>query len=101
VQLALESATRDAARRLHIRLPRDLGWELGEITAHGVSVVLVFASGDPGIELLRIQGGSAVKRLGDRCRVHIIDSADHTFTQSATRAALEQVLCDELFARHG
>jgi alpha-beta hydrolase superfamily lysophospholipase len=101
VRIGVESAVRDAARRLHIRLPRDLGWELGEITARGVSVVLVFAGGDPGIELLRIQGGSAVKRLGDRCRVHIIDSADHTFTQSGTRAALEQVLCDELFARHG
>lgn len=101
VRIAAESAARDAARRLHIRLPRDLGWELGEIAARGVSVVLVFAGGDPGIELLRIQGGSAVKRLGDRCRVHIIDSADHTFTQSRTRAALEQVLCDELFARHG
>jgi hypothetical protein len=83
------------------QVARDLGWDLGEIAARGVSVVPVFATGDSGIELLRIQGGSAAKRLGDRCRVHIIDSADHTFTQSGTRAALEQVLCDELFARHG
>jgi hypothetical protein len=64
------------------QVARDLGWYLGEIAARGVSVVLVVASGDPGIELLRIQGGSAVNRFGDRCRVHTIDSADHTFTQS-------------------
>ncbi len=69
---------------------------------HAVSArFYVFASGDPGIELLRIQSGSAVQRLRDPCRVHIIDSADHTFTQSGTRAALAQVLRDELFARHG
>jgi hypothetical protein len=70
------------------QVARDLGWELGEIAARGVSVVLVFACGDPGIELPGIQGGSAVKWFGDRRRVHIIDSLDHTFTQSGTRAAL-------------
>jgi hypothetical protein len=30
--------------------------------------------------------------------VHIIESADHTFTLSGPRARLEQVLSDELFA---
>jgi pimeloyl-ACP methyl ester carboxylesterase len=97
-RFAIESALRDAARRLHIRLPRDLGAELQEIVARGVRVVFVFARGEPGIELLKIQGGSAVKRLGDHCHVHIIDSADHTFTWSGPRARLEQVLSDELFA---
>jgi pimeloyl-ACP methyl ester carboxylesterase len=100
VQIALESSVRDAARQLHIRLQRDLGSELEEIAARGVRVVFVFARGDPGVELLRIQGGSAVKRLGDRCRVHIVESADHTFTQSRARAVLEQTLSDELFVRH-
>jgi hypothetical protein len=59
---------------------------------------MVFARGEPGINLLRIQGGSSVKRLGDRCRIHIIDSADHTFSQRAPRAVLESVLSEELFA---
>lgn len=97
-RIAAESALRDVARAVHVRLPRDLGWELQEMVARGVKVVFVFARGEAGIELLRIQGGSAVKRLGDRCRVHIIDSADHTFTQSGPRARLEQVLSEELFA---
>jgi len=100
LRIALESAVRDTAWRLRIRLPHDLAWELEEIAERGVRVVFVFARGDPGVELLRIQGGSAVKRLGDRCHVHIVDSADHTFTQSGPRAALEQILSEELFARH-
>jgi len=100
VRIAVQSAARDAARALHIRLPHDLGSELEEIAARGIRVVFVFARGDPGIELLRIQGGSAVRRLGDRCHVHIVDSADHTFTQSRARAVLEQTLSAELFVRH-
>jgi pimeloyl-ACP methyl ester carboxylesterase len=99
-RLAAEAAVREIARRLHIRLPRDLGWELQEIAERGVKVVFVFAAGDPGIELLKIQGGSAVKQLGDRCHVHVIDSADHTFTRIGPRARMEQILSDELFAPH-
>jgi len=97
-RVAVETLLRDAARRLHIRLPRDLGWQLQELVGRGVRVVFVFARGEPGLELLRIQGGSALSRLGDGFRVHIIDSADHTFTLSGPRARLEQVLTDELFA---
>ena len=100
VRIAVESAARDAARGLRIRLPNDVGSELEEIAARGIRVVFVFARGDPGIELLRIQGGSALRRLGDRCHLHIVDSADHTFTQSRARAVLEQTLTDELFVRH-
>jgi len=97
-RIALESLVRNTARGLHIRLPRDLGWELRDIAARGVRVVFVFAAGDPGIELLRIQGGSVVKRLGDRCRVYVIESADHTFTRIGPRARMEQVLSEELLA---
>jgi alpha-beta hydrolase superfamily lysophospholipase len=100
VRIAIEARLRDGARRLHIRLPRDLGWQLQDLVARGVRVVFVFADGEPGLELLRLQGGSAIRRLGDRCRVHIIDSADHTFTLSGPRARLEQVLSEELFAPH-
>jgi pimeloyl-ACP methyl ester carboxylesterase len=97
--LALESTLRDWARLLHIRLPHDLGRELEELAARGVQVVFIFSRGDPGIELLRIQGGSVTHRLGDRCRVHIVDKADHNLSRSRPRAAVEQILCEEL-ARH-
>jgi pimeloyl-ACP methyl ester carboxylesterase len=96
--LSLESAAREAARRLRIRLPSDLGWELEEIAARGVDVVFVFARGEPGVGLLEMQGGSAVRRLGERCRIHMIDNADHVFSKSAPRAVLRKILSDELFS---
>ena len=99
--LALESSLRNVARRLRIRLPNDLGWELEEIAARGIHTTMVFARGEPGLELLRIQGGSAVRRLGDKCHVHILESGDHTFSHSGPRAVLEDVLSLELFAPRG
>jgi pimeloyl-ACP methyl ester carboxylesterase len=99
VLLALESFFRDMARRTGVRLQRDLGWELEEIVARGVRVVFVFARGEPGIGLLQLQAGSTIERLGERCHLHIIDNADHVFTQSGPREVLESILSDELFAR--
>ena len=97
--LVVESAVRDVARALHIKLPNDLGSELEDIVARGIKVVFVFADGEPGIDLLKLQAGATVRRLGERCRIHVIDNADHVFTQSGPRAAMEKVLSEELFAR--
>ncbi len=94
--LGLESHLRDLARRLHIRLPYDLGRNLSEIVARGVEVVFVFASGEPGITLLKFKAGLSLKQLGNRCRVRIVEGGDHTFSQSAAREILEEILSDEL-----
>jgi hypothetical protein len=48
---------------------------------------------------LKLQAGSAVERMGERCRVHIINSGDHVFTRSGPRAMMEKAVSDELFAR--
>jgi alpha-beta hydrolase superfamily lysophospholipase len=97
--LAAESTLRNIARRLHLRLPNDLGIELEEIVARGVRVVFVFARGEPGIGLLKLQAGSSVKRLAERCHIHTINSGDHVFTRSGPRAIMEKVVSQELFAR--
>jgi alpha-beta hydrolase superfamily lysophospholipase len=97
--LALESRLRDIARGLHIRLPNDLGCELEEVAARGIWMLFVFSRDDAGIDLLNMQAGSSIKRLGERCRVHVIDGADHIFSQSGPRQVLEDILSDELFAR--
>lgn len=97
--LALESVVRDLARRLRIHLPYDLGWELEEIVARGVKIVFVFSRGEPGIDLLKIEGGSSVRRLGAWCRVRFVDGADHMFSNRGPRAELEDILSEELFAR--
>jgi alpha-beta hydrolase superfamily lysophospholipase len=100
-RLALDAHVREIARTLRWRLPSDLGWELEALAARGVQIVFVFAKGEPGLDLLKLQGGSIVERLGDRCRVHIVDSGDHTFSQSGPKLKMEEVLSAELFARWG
>jgi len=97
--LALNSLLRDLSRAVGIQLGQDLGRELEGLIARGVRVVFVFARGEPGIDLLRIEAGSVVRRLGERCRVRIIDSADHTFSRSGPRQVLEEVLSEELYTR--
>jgi len=90
------SSARDLSRLLRIRLPQDLGWELQALASRGVRIVFLFARGDVGMDLLRMQGGSAVKSIGDRCRVHVINGADHIFSQGAARDELLQLLTSEL-----
>jgi pimeloyl-ACP methyl ester carboxylesterase len=97
--LAVESMLRDVARQFRIHLPSDLGWELEEIASRGVRIVFIFSRGEPGFGLLRLQAGSTVQRLGDRCRLHIIEDADHVFTQIGPRKVMEKILSEELFAR--
>ena len=97
--LEAESTLRDIARRLHIRLPNDLGSELEGVVARGVRVVFVFARGEPGIELLRVQAGSSVKRLAGRCHIHILESGDHVFTRRGARAVMERIVSSELFTK--
>jgi alpha-beta hydrolase superfamily lysophospholipase len=94
--LSSEALLRNVARALHIRLRNDLGIELEDIVRRGVQVTFIFAEREPGIDLLRIQGGSSVRKLGDYCRVLIIKDADHTFSRSGSRSAMEGILTDEL-----
>ena len=98
LRLAGESVLRDLARRLGIRFPHDLGSELEKIVADGILVTFVFARGEPGIALLKLQAGSAISRLGDRCNVRIVDSGDHIFSRRGPRSIMENVLSEELFA---
>ena len=94
--MTVGSSARDLSRLLKIRLPQDLGWELQSLASRGVRIVFLFARGDVGMDLLRMQGGSAVKSIGDRCRVHVIDGADHIFSQGVARDKLLHLLTSEL-----
>jgi alpha-beta hydrolase superfamily lysophospholipase len=97
--LNLMSILGNVARTMKIRLPGDLGWELLQVKDRGVRMIFVFARGEPGLDVLRLQAGSAIKRLGEHCAIHVIDSADHIFSHGSTREALEQILSRELFSR--
>jgi alpha/beta superfamily hydrolase len=94
--LAVNSFAREVCRRLGIRIADDLGWDLQSVVERGIRVVFFFAPTDGGLELLKLQAGSVVERLGPRCRIHLIPGADHIFTQHAARLKLLQLLRDEL-----
>ncbi len=94
--LALESRLRDTARRLRIPLANDLGTQLEACGARGVRLTFVFASGEPGLDLLQLQAGISIARLRDRCRIHIVGNADHVFSKFASRKILMDLLSEEL-----
>jgi pimeloyl-ACP methyl ester carboxylesterase len=85
---------KDLLRRLRIPLPDDLGTELAAIAKRDISLLFVFAMGEPGIDLLKSGGGSLVQRLRARRKlsIELIDGADHTFTSRDTRDRLMNVL---------
>lgn len=91
-----ETMFRKLALRLGLRLQHDLGRELQEVTQRGVRVVFIFAQGEMGINLLKLEAGSALFHLGDSCRIHTVESGDHSFSQSASRVTLQKLLDDEL-----
>jgi hypothetical protein len=99
--MALQSRLRNLARALHIRFRDDLRWELKSLKARGVRIVFVFSQGDAGLRLLELQSGLSARELGERYCIRTIQDADHDFTRSRARAALEQVLSEELYAHPG
>jgi predicted alpha/beta hydrolase len=91
---------RDMARRLGLPLKDDLGRGLRELARREVSMNFIFASGDPGEELLRASGGSVVNRLlrEGALQIQSIKGADHEFTLLTHRLKLEQELFNLLAA---
>lgn len=96
LSLTLDSRLRNIARRLRIRLPNDLGSQLEAAVSRGVRLLFVFSRGEPGLDLLKLQGAVSLERLGERCQIHIVDNADHVFSKLDSRQTLEGILSDEL-----
>ena len=94
--LSLESRLRNLARHLHIPISNDLGQDLEDVDARGTRVVMIFARGEAGLDLLKIQAGSSLTRLKKGFALHIVDDADHVFSRSSSRIALSRILQDEL-----
>lgn len=90
----VERRARDVARQLGVPMPDDLGSELDSLATRGIAVDFVFADGDPGMELLPLQGGSVVPRLSseNKLRAHVIAGPDHTFTARWSHALLGERL---------
>jgi hypothetical protein len=95
--LAIDGTCRDWCRKLGIRIVDDLGWDLASVGERGIPIVFIFARGDAGLPLLWSQAGSMVNKLGDLCEIHIIDGADHIFTQREPRMKLMSLMERALF----
>lgn len=93
-----QHAARDVARRFGVRLGDDLGFELAATTQRGVKLHFVFAKSDPGLAMLREQGGAVVPQAvrSGAISIDVIDGPDHTFTACWTHeillSKLEQLL---------
>jgi hypothetical protein len=85
---------RGPARLLGVSLGDDLASELRAALKAPARLHFIFAAADPGLELLRSQGGRTARRLLARGQIEIqvIDKADHTFTDLTARTALAEAL---------
>ena len=92
--MTVRQTLRDIAKALHLKISDDLGRELETVARRGTSMLFVFADHEPGIELLRMQGGATVGKLREHNQldVQIIPNADHTFTAWAARQQLTSYL---------
>lgn len=92
----LDSRRRDLARALGIKVHQDLGSDLNAIANRGTRLHFIFSRGDPGLDLLKMQGGAAVEQLvgSHRLSVDVIEGGDHTFTARAPRTLLQDLLTE-------
>ena len=90
-------ALRGLARAVGIPLHDDLVAELRTVQARGARLRLILSDGDPGLGILREEGGSMVDKLvrSGSLSLRMLPGTDHTFSKQAAR----QALCDELEAQ--
>jgi len=92
---------RNLARHANFELEDDLASELSALARRDIPVRFLFAANDPGLAILRAQGGDTVDKLerSQRLTIQIIEGPDHTFTPVWSHAALVAALAahfDEL-----
>jgi alpha-beta hydrolase superfamily lysophospholipase len=82
------------ARRFGLRVADDLEGELLSVTKRKLELRMVFAGGDPGIELLQNQAGAVAEKLrrSGQLETHIIEGPDHTFTPLWSQKVLSELL---------
>lgn len=71
-------------------LHRDLPTALGHAAGHGTRVHWVFSEGEPGLTMLREQGGRTLHRAlaRGRAQLTVLPQTDHTFTLQAMQQRL-------------
>lgn len=80
--LLARDRARSVARYAGVKIGDDLVLELRDVTRRNVSLRFIFAADDPGVSLLKSQGGATVDKLrrAGQLGIDYIQGADHTFT---------------------
>ncbi|HMC55214.1 MAG TPA: alpha/beta hydrolase [Gemmatimonadaceae bacterium] len=93
-----KTVMKSAARAAGRPMAEDLGGELESVAGRAVGLRFVFSVGDPGEDLLRLEGGGMVRRLMRQRKLTIerIAGPNHAFTPRWSHHALRQVLEREL-----
>ncbi len=97
------NAARRAARLARRPMADDLAVDLGRVGRCGTRQHFIFSADEPGLALLRIQGGGVLKRLlrdGD-VQIDHLAKADHSCTSEANRRSLRTALNQALDADPG
>jgi hypothetical protein len=91
---ALKFRLRDLARLSGLRVRNDLAADLRAITRRGIGVQFVFSNGDPGLQVLKEEVGSAWRQLIASRAVGLTEvaEADHSFMSPSARWRLYQQL---------
>ena len=99
ISAVVAGVSRKLARLAGVALANDLPSELAQAKRNRVRQHFVFAMGDPGLELLRSQGGRGLEKLqtGGSIYIDCISQADHTFTRFEARERLVVLLDGLLF----
>lgn len=103
---ATDGPRRDVARRLQWPLKDDLALEVQAVISRGTSLKFVVSDGDPGEQLLRMQGGALVRQMlrEEKITMHRVANGDHTFTRLAPRtvalALISELIGPEILDPH-
>ncbi len=85
---------REIARTVNLPFKQDLASELRAVARKNIDMLFIFSASDPGLTMLREQGGRSVVQLSEQSalRIAVIEGADHTLTSRWHRDRLLQLL---------
>jgi pimeloyl-ACP methyl ester carboxylesterase len=82
--------------------PENAARDLDRLANQGTDVLLVFSTGEPGMDYLRVNYGRELKRLEKHPAFTLreLENANHTFTALGARRRAAALITEHLLARH-
>ncbi len=82
--------------------PEHAARDLERLAKQGTDVLLIFSTGEPGLDFLRVNYARELKRLEKHAAftLHELENANHTFTALGARRRAAVLMTEHLLARH-